>query len=171
MAETISRANNATVIQSWQTAGSTPFPMTVLAAGPSQSNPAASGLRLLLIEVALDGDAQRFEKVEVVLGERTLFAFRGLVLTGFLRSHFVQANGGFQHKQHIEAGLPDVLDNPGDLLAFDYRLVNRLSQLLDQFAQSRCHLKTSGGDQRGRSAGSGVGFIYLTTTAARGQLQ
>jgi hypothetical protein len=36
--------------------------------------------------------------------------------------------------------LPDVLDDAGDLFALDDGLVDSLSELLDQFAQARCHV-------------------------------
>ena len=53
--------------------------------------------------------------------------------------HFVEANGGFKHQQHIESVLANVLHNSGDLFALNDRLVDGLAQLLNQFAQTRCH--------------------------------
>ena len=58
---------------------------------------------------------------------------------GFLGGNFVQADRSFQHQQHVEAVLADVLHHPGDLLALDDRLVDGLAQLLNEFAQTGCH--------------------------------
>jgi hypothetical protein len=48
--------------------------------------------------------------------------------------------------------------------------VDGLSELLNQFAQAGCHGYLQSGDQRMTGAGAAWDFIYLTSTAAWGQL-
>jgi len=89
--------------------------------------------------IALDGYAKRAEEVHVVLSE-LVPAFGVFRSFGTLSLFdFIEADGGFQHKEDVEAVLTDVLDNPGDLFAFDNGLVDGFTELLDQFAQARCH--------------------------------
>lgn len=58
---------------------------------------------------------------------------------------FVEADGGFEHEEHIEALLADVSDNPGDVLRLGDRLVNGLTELLDQVFDFliQCHLRVA----------------------------
>jgi len=88
---------------------------------------------------AFDGDAEGAEEVDVVLGE-------GGAVGGDLRSvrvlaffHFVEADGGFEHEEYIKPVLANILHDTRDLFAFDNGLVNGFTELLDQFAQARCH--------------------------------
>src|ERR1700689_4549974 len=92
--------------------------------------------------LALDRDAQAAQEMEIVLRERRAFAatFRDPVsVFSLLGGNLVQANCGFQHQQHIESVLANILNHPCDLLALNDRLMDGLAQLLNQFAHSGCH--------------------------------
>jgi hypothetical protein len=86
-----------------------------------------------------DRDAEGAEKVYVILGERgaVLGTLSGFSVLAFL--HFVQANGGLEHQQDVKPVLANILHDTGDLLTFDDGLMNGFTELLDQFAQARCH--------------------------------
>lgn len=90
----------------------------------------------LFVVFAFDGDAQGTQEVHVVFGEGATGGFGGRVgFFGLLRD-FVEADGGLKHEEDIEAVLADVLDDAGDLFAFNDGLVDGFSELLDQFAQA-----------------------------------
>jgi len=61
-------------------------------------------------------------------------------LFGLFGGEVVEGNGGLKHQQHIEAVSADVLDHAGDLLVLDDRLMDSLAQLLNEFAQTGCHI-------------------------------
>ena len=71
-----------------------------------------------------------------------------------------------QHEKHVEALFADVLHNTGDLFALDDRFMDGLSQLLNEFAQARCHvnLRAAAGAEGAQEAARDS--IYLTSTAA-----
>jgi hypothetical protein len=88
---------------------------------------------------AFDGDAEGAEEVHVVFGEGGgAFGAVGQ-LGGFAFFDFVEADGGLEHEEDVESVLADILDNSGDLFAFDDGLMDGFTELLDQFAQARCH--------------------------------
>ena len=85
-----------------------------------------------------DGDAQLAEEAEVVLGEGLVDVdaggdFGARVLFG---GEVVEGDRGFEHEEDIEAVLADVLNDAGDLLVLDDRLVDGLAELLNEFAQT-----------------------------------
>lgn len=110
---------------------------------------------------SLDRDAQRTQKVQIVLGKRCCFV-AGLGINrsrlAFLPGYFVEADGRLQHEQHIEAMLANILHHPGNLFALDHRLVDGLAQLLNQFTQTGCHKHLRAGGRRERCTGSGMRF-------------
>ena len=55
-----------------------------------------------------------------------------------LARDLVQADRSLKHQQHVKPMLADIVHDAGDLLAFDYRLMDRLTKLLNQFAHTRC---------------------------------
>lgn len=129
-----------------------------------------SVFRLIIpVGIAFHRYTERLEEVQVVLGERAIFC-RRFFIPSLFRTHFIQTDGRLQHEQHIKAVFPDILHNPGNLFALDDRLVNGLSQLLDEFAQTGCHVYLRRRPAQ-KGAGSGIGFIYLTSTAAMRQLR
>ena len=69
---------------------------------------------------------------------RSRHAGRHTVLI-FLASDLVEPDCRFEHQQHIEAVFADRLHHTGNLFALNDRLVDRLAQLLNQFAQTACH--------------------------------
>jgi hypothetical protein len=80
--------------------------------------------------LAGDGDAQGAKEVEIVLGEGLLSAVLAngnFALLSRFGNDVVEADGGFEHQQHVEAVLADVLDHAGDLLTLDDRLVDGLA--------------------------------------------
>ena len=90
-----------------------------------------------------------------------------------LFGHVVEADGGFQHQQHVEAVLADVLDHAGDLLALNDRLMDGLAQLLNEFAQTGCHwylqgLRPARGDQ---ARGAAWDFSTLLLSALWGKCE
>jgi len=60
------------------------------------------------------------------------------VVTLFV-ADLVEADGGFKHQQHVKPVFADILHHAGNLLALNHRLMNRLAQLLNQFAHTGCH--------------------------------
>src|SRR3569833_318987 len=88
---------------------------------------------------AFDGDAEGAEEVHVVLGElgAVFVDFGGVSVVAFL--HFIEADGGLKHEQDVEAVLADILDDTCDQFAFDDGFMDGFTELLDQFAQARCH--------------------------------
>ncbi len=104
---------------------------------------------VFLFAVAFHGDAQGPQPFAVVLAEGR-FALDGLaVFLPIFCGNLIQTDGGFQHQQHVESLFADVLDDAGNLLALNDRLVNRLSKLLNQFAQTGCqkYLQEGGGQR------------------------
>ena len=98
-----------------------------------------------------DGDAQLAEEAEIVLREGLVDVASGgdFDLSVLLGGEIVECDGGFEHEQDIEAVLADVLYDTGDLLVLDDRLVDGLSQLLNEFAQTSCHRCLQGCGRRG----------------------
>src|ERR1039458_5304623 len=98
-------------------------------------------VRCGLVGLTFHRDPQRAQEVEVVGGELPQFAFAQFRCPGSsaLFGDFVQTDRGFEHEQHIESVLADVLHHAGDLLALDDRLMDGLAQLLNQFTQTGCH--------------------------------
>src|SRR5580692_5554815 len=92
-------------------------------------------------------------------------------ILGVFGGDFVEADGGLEHEQHVEAVLADVLDYAGDLVALDDRLVDCFAQLLNEFTQTRCQGYLQGRRQApGRKASAGgVGFFNLTSNATQEQ--
>jgi hypothetical protein len=88
---------------------------------------------------AFDGDAEGAEEVDVVLGEGCAVGgkFRSVGVLAFF--NFVEADGGFEHEEYIKSVLANILHDTRDLFAFDDGLVDGFTELLDQFAQARCH--------------------------------
>jgi hypothetical protein len=83
----------------------------------------------------LDRDAQRAQKVYILRVKSLIslgtFVDGGLHLRNRLLFYLIQANRRFQHQQHIEALLADVLHDLRDLLGLGNRFVDGLPQLLD----------------------------------------
>ena len=119
-----------------------------------------------VFRLALNRDAQRAQKMQIVLRERTTHAdlhparLGAIVLAAV---NLVQADGSFQHQQHVESVLANILHHPGDLLALDDRLVDGLAQLLNQFAQTRFHRYLHKRRTAETNRGRGTGFLYLTS--------
>ena len=90
---------------------------------------------------------------------------------GILGADLVEADGGLQHQQHIEAVAADVLDDPGDLLALDDRLMDGLAQLLNEFAQAGCHGYLQCGGQREKGAGAAWDLSTLLPQLSKGNWQ
>ena len=92
---------------------------------------------VVVLFVAFDGDAEGAEEVEVVAREGSVLggAVAGLAGGSFFFVDFIEADGGLEHQQDVEAVFADVLHHSGDLLAFNDRFVDSLSELLDEFAQ------------------------------------
>ncbi len=65
-----------------------------------------------------------------------IFAWRCLKFGDRLLFYLVQSNRRFQHEQHIEALLADILHYFGDLLGLGNRLMNGFPQLLNQTTKS-----------------------------------
>jgi hypothetical protein len=88
----------------------------------------------------LDRDAQRAQKVYILRIKRLvilgIFAAAGLHLGYRLLLHFVQSNRRFQHEEHIEALLADILNHLGNLLGLGNRFMNGLPKLLDKTTKS-----------------------------------
>jgi len=93
-----------------------------------------------------DGDAQLAQEAEIVLREGLVDVAAGgdFDLSVVFGGEIVECDGGFEHEQDIEAVLADVLHDTGDLLVLDDRLVDGLSQLLNEFAQTCCHRSLQG---------------------------
>lgn len=66
--------------------------------------------------------------------------------------------------------LADIVHDAGDLLAFDYRLMDRLTKLLNQFAHTRCQGYPPEAAARPNKAGRGAVSFYITSTVVREQL-
>ena len=127
--------------------------------------------------LALHRDAEGAEKVKVVGREWPFFAAdKGTCLPAFgnslpaLGSHLIEADGRLQHQQHVESVAAYVLHHPGNLFALDHRLMDRLAELLNQFAQTRSHGYLQERRPARGGAGSGMRFLYLTSDARPGQL-
>ena len=58
---------------------------------------------------------------------------------------FVEADGGFEHEQDVEALLADVLDDACDVFRFGDGLVDGFAKLLDQvlYLLIQCHLRAA----------------------------
>ena len=122
--------------------------------------------------LAGDRDAQLAEEAEIVLGEGLVGAAASgdFDLLGLLGGEVVESDGGLEHEQHIEAVTTDVLDDAGDLLVLDDRLVDGLAELLNEFAHTDCHRRLQGLRPARGCAGSGMGFIYLTSVGSQEQV-
>ena len=119
-----------------------------------------------------DRDAQLAEEAEIVLGEGLVDVAAGgdfdvFVLFG---GEIVEGDGGFEHEQHIKAVTTDILNDAGDVLVLGDRLIDGLSQLLNEFAQTCCHRCLQGRGPQGGCEGCGKRFIYHTSDAARDQV-
>jgi hypothetical protein len=79
-----------------------------------------------------------------------IFGRRGFQLGDWLLFYLVQSNRRFQHEQHIETLLADILHHFGDLLGLGNRLMNCLSQLLDKTTKSLIQRGTPNRDLRAR---------------------
>jgi len=95
---------------------------------------------LLRFSALLDRDAEGAQKV-YILGVKSIislriFRRRGFQLGDWLLFYLVQSNRRFQHQQHVETLLTDILHHFGDLLGLGNRLMNGLSQLLDKTTKS-----------------------------------
>jgi hypothetical protein len=108
--------------------------------------------------------------MQVVLREGSIGAGLLRATLGVFSRDFVETNGRFKHEQHIEAVLADILHHAGDLLALDYRLMDSLTELLNQFAQTQCHRYLQELRPILINRGRGAGFLYLTSITAREQL-
>jgi hypothetical protein len=107
-------------------------------------------LRLAL----LDRDAQGAQKV-YILCVKSLISLRTFVDRGFqlgnrLLFYLVQANRRFQHQQHIEALLADVLHDLRDLLGLGNRFMDGLPQLLNKTTKSLVQRSTPNRHLRAR---------------------
>jgi hypothetical protein len=88
----------------------------------------------------LDRDAQGAQKV-YILRVKSLISLGALVRGGLqfgnrLLFYLVQSNRRFQHQQHVEALLADVLHDFGDLLGLGNRFMDGFTQLLDKTTKS-----------------------------------
>lgn len=93
-----------------------------------------------------EDDAKRFEKGEVAVGEGT---FGGVSRGELQRLEFerggivylVEADGGFEHEEDVEALLADVFDDSGDVLGLGDGLVDGFAELLDEifYFLIQCH--------------------------------
>ena len=119
----------------------------------TQNSPdGVSGLRetgryakALLPLVLAEGDAEGLEEVDIVVGEGA-FSRRAVRKErdgglGF-RLNFIEADGGFKHKKDVEALLPDILDDAGDVLGLGDGLVDSFAELLDQVFDLLVHILT-----------------------------
>ena len=90
--------------------------------------------------VFFNGDAQGAQKVYILrvksLIPGRIFVHNGFELRRWLLFYLVQSNRRFQHQQHIEALLADVLHDFGDLLGLGNRFMNGFPQLLDKTTKS-----------------------------------
>jgi hypothetical protein len=93
-----------------------------------------------------DADSERFQEVQVVTGEGAFGDFLGGVsgLWGVI-GHLIEADGSFEHEEHVEALLADVFDDTCDVLGFGDGLVDRFPKLLDQILDLliQCHLRVA----------------------------
>ena len=92
------------------------------------------------LSALLDRNAEGAQKV-YILGVKSLVSLRifsrwGFQLGGRLLFYLIQSNRRFQHEQHVETLLADILHHFGDLLGLGNRLMNGLSQLLDETTKS-----------------------------------
>jgi hypothetical protein len=116
-------------------------------------------LQTPLRSALLDRDAQGAQKV-YILCVKSLISLRTFVDRGFqlgnrLLFYLVQANRRFQHQQHIEALLADVLHDLRDLLGLGNRFMDGLPQLLNKTTKSLVQRSTP-------NRHCGRGFTYLT---------
>ncbi len=112
--------------------------------------------------------------MQIVLGECSNLPVRlraGIAAVGALghRDHFIQTDGRLEHEQNIEAVLANVLHHPCNLLALDYGFVDGLAELLNEFAETRCHKYLPVRPKYDRNAGSGFESIYLTAISGEEQ--
>jgi hypothetical protein len=130
-------------------------------------------VRLGAFFFALYGDAQGAEKMEIVRRECAALAILlgGSGVLGLFGGDLVQADCGFKHQQHVKAVLADILHHPSDLFALDDRLMDGLAQLLNKFAQTRCHEYLHERRPVRMNRGRGIRFIYLTSVTVWEQLR
>ena len=91
------------------------------------------------------------QKVQILRGEGSLFLrvpvfvvrLRGIQRTLRLLLHLVQPDGRFQHEHHLKALAANIGDDAGNLRRLGHALVNRLAQLLNQFAEFLIQVGTS----------------------------
>jgi len=90
------------------------------------------------------GDAQRLEEGEVVAGEGAVGGLVAVFGVSFgLVFDFVEADGGFEHEEDVEALLADFADYAGDGVGLRDGLVNGFAKLLDKVFDLliQCHLR------------------------------
>jgi hypothetical protein len=97
--------------------------------------------------VLLGGDAEGAEEGEVVAGEGAAIEGGGGVGVGFRIGFgglvdFIEADGGFEHEEDVEALLANLADDAGDLIGLADRFVDRFAQFLDKVFDLliQCHL-------------------------------
>ena len=108
-------------------------------------------MRAGLFVFALDGDAQRAEKVEVVGREGAALGAFFCASSASSASLAVTSLRPMVASSISSTSKPccaDILHHPGDLLALDDRLMDGLAELLNQFAQAGCHGYLQGGGRR-----------------------
>jgi hypothetical protein len=111
-------------------------------------------LQTRLRSALLDRNPQRAQKVYILSVKRLIslgsFVHRGFQLRGRLLFYLVQTNRRFQHQQHIEALLADVLHDLRDLLGLGNRFMDGLPQLLDKTTKSLIQRSTPNRHLRAR---------------------
>ncbi len=105
--------------------------------------------------------------MQVILRESTDLASGPVNRMGSVSSfagNLVETNRRFEHEQHVEAVLTDVLHHPGYLLTLDDRLMNGLAELLNEFTQAGCHgYLQKRRPTRAKGAGCGMESLYLNS--------
>jgi hypothetical protein len=83
--------------------------------------------------VLLGGDAEGFEEGEVVAGEGAGGGVLAVVFAVFsVVFDLVEADGGFEHEQDVEALFADFADDTGDLVRVGDGLVDGFAEFLDK---------------------------------------
>ena len=102
----------------------------------------------------LDRDTQGAQKVYILrvksLIPGRIFVHRGFEFRRWLLFYFVQSNRRFQHQQHIETLLADILHHLGDLLGLGNRLMDGFPKLLDKTTKSLIQRSTPSRPLRAR---------------------